>query len=172
VHKTSGVAPLSGTVVHPSPRSSHRVPFGTGRSVGDMLADGEQRLLFYQPYVFSIVGEWLACVAESPAAAASALLRDAAGISPVLHEFLEQAGFGDSWDNLKKNNRESARLSAAFHGWFDAFRTMRLIHELTDRAYPRIAPERGVAPLLERAGQVAPDTVSGQLELLRKLQGV
>ncbi|HXE96568.1 MAG TPA: glycosyltransferase family 2 protein [Dongiaceae bacterium] len=172
VHKTSGVAQLTGTVVHPSPRSSHRVPFGTGRAVGDMLSEGEQRLLFYQPYVFSIVGEWLACVAESPAAAASSLLRDAAGISPVLHEFLEQAGFGDSWDNLKKNNRESARLSAAFHGWFDAFRTMRLIHELTDRAYPRIAPERGVAPLLERAGQVAPDTVSGQLELLRKLQGV
>ncbi len=59
VHKTSGVVPLTGTVVHPSPRSSHRVPFGTGRSVGDMLSDGEQRLLFYQPVVFTIVGEWL-----------------------------------------------------------------------------------------------------------------
>ena len=52
VHKTSGVAPLAGTVVHPSPRSSHRVPFGTGRAVGDMLAEGEQRLLFYQPVCF------------------------------------------------------------------------------------------------------------------------
>ena len=48
---------------------------------------------------------------------------------------------------------------------------MRLIHELSDRAYPRIAPERAVAPLLERAGQVSPDTVGGQLELLRRLQG-
>jgi hypothetical protein len=170
VHKTSGVAQLSGTVVHPSPRSSHRVPFGTGRAVGDMLSEGEQRLLFYQPVVFSIVGEWLECVAENPEADASILLNGAARISPVLHKFLELAGFRDSWDNLKKNNRESAKFAAAFHGWFDAFRTMRLIHELTDRAYPRIAPERAVAPLLERAGQVAPDTVAGQLELLRRLQ--
>jgi hypothetical protein len=62
-------------------------------------------------------------------------------------------------------------LLAAFHGWFDAFRTMRLIHELSDKVYPRIAPELAVAPLLERAGLAGPDAVSGQLELLRKLQG-
>lgn len=171
LHKTSRVTPLTGTVVHPSPRSSHRVPFGTGRAVGDMLNEGEQRLLFYQPVVFSIVGEWLACVAENPAADVSVLLNSAADISPVLHDVLEQAGFRDSWENLKKNNREGAKLTAAFHGWFDAFRTMRLVHELSDRAYHRIAPEAAVAPLLERAGQVSPDTVGGQLELLRRMQG-
>lgn len=171
VHKTSGVAPLPGTAVHPSPRSSHRVPFGTGRAVGDMLSEGEQRLLFYQPVVFSIVGKWLACVAENPAEDAITLLNGAARISPVLHEFLEQAGFSGSWENLRKNNREGSKLAAAFHGWFDAFRTMRLIHELSDRAYPRIAPAAAVAPLLERAGHVPPDTVVGQLELLRRLQG-
>ncbi len=171
LHKTSGVAELSGTVVHPSPRSSHRVPFGTGRAVGDMLADGEQRLLFYQPVVFSIVREWLARVAENSEADAESLLQGAARISPVLHDFLEQAGFRAAWENLRRHNRESTKLSAAFHGWFDAFRTMRLIHELSDRAYPRIAPEAAVAPLLERAGQMSPDIVGEQLELLRGMQG-
>ena len=171
VHKTSGVVPLVGTIVHPSPRSSTRVPFGTGRSVGDMLEDGEQRLLFYQPVVFSIVGEWLECMAENSGADASELLNRAAAISPVLHDVMEQAGFRASWENLKKNNREGEKLTAAFHGWFDAFRTMRLIHELSDRAYPRIEPEGAVAPLFERAGHVAPDSLSEQLELLRSLQG-
>ncbi|MDD2582964.1 MAG: glycosyltransferase family 2 protein [Desulfuromonadaceae bacterium] len=172
VHKTSGVVPLAGTTVHPSPRSSHRVPFGTGRSVGDMLAGGTEHLLFYQPVVFSIVGEWLACVAENSAAGAAEVLSRTARISPVLHDVMEQNGFRDSWENLKKNNREGEKLTAAFHGWFDAFRTMRLIHELSDRAYPRITPEEAVAPLFERAGHAAPDTIGGQLELLRRLQGV
>jgi hypothetical protein len=172
VQKTSGVETLSGTVVHPSPRSSHRVPFGTGRAVGDMLALGEQRLLFYQPDVFSIVGDWLACAAENPEADSSVLLNRASGISTILFEFLEQAGFSKSWDNMKKNSRESSKLKAAFHGWFDAFRTMRLIHVLSESAYPRIPPELAVAPLLERAGQVCPATAGGQLELLRRLQGV
>jgi glycosyltransferase involved in cell wall biosynthesis len=171
VHKTSRVVSLSGTVVHPSPRSSHRVPFGTGRAVGDMLTEGEQRLLFYQPVVFSIVGEWLACVAENFEADASSLLNGAARISPVLHEFLEQTGFSASWENLKKNNRESTKLKGAFHGWFDAFRTMRLVHHLSNEAYPRVAPESAITPLLERTGQVAPDTITGQLELLRRIQG-
>lgn len=171
LHKTSGVESLTGTVVYPSPRSSHRVPFGTGRSVGDMLSDGEQRLLFYQPVVFSIVGEWLASVRDNVAADAGLLLERAAAISPVLHDVLEQAGFRDAWGNLKKHTREGEKLMTAFHGWFDAFRIMRLIHELSDRAFPRIEPEAAVAPLLERVGQIAPDSVSGQLALLRRMQG-
>jgi hypothetical protein len=171
VHKTSGVVQLTGTKVYPSPRSSHRVPFGTGRAVGDMLAKGEQRLLFYQPVVFSILEEWLTCVAENPEADAFELMNYAARISPVLHDFLEQAGFRVSWENLKKNNYEAAKMLLAFQGWFDAFRTMRLVHVLSDKAYPRCAHEEAVAPLLVHAGLVNPDTMCGQLELLRRFQG-
>ena len=72
---------------------------------------------------------------------------------------------------MRRSNRGGPKLKAAFHGWFDAFRTMRLIHELSDRAYPRIEPEAAVAPLIEYAGHVAPVSVGGQLELLRILQG-
>lgn len=136
-----------------------------------MRAKGADHLLFYQPVVFSILEDWLACVREHPEADARVLLDSSAVISPILHEFLEQAGFAGAWENLKKNNREGTKMSAAFHGWFDAFRTMRLIHELSDKAYPRLAPEKATAPLLERAGLSAPTDVSGQLELLRRLQG-
>ncbi len=171
VHKTSGVAALSGTTVHPSPRSSQRVPFGTGRTVGDILAEGEQRLLFYHPVVFSIVGDWLKYVDENTGSEPEELMGKARIISPLLHDFLQQAGFAKSWGNLKSNNRESVKLRAAFHGWFDAFRSMRLIHHLSDNAYPRIAPDFAVAPLMEQAGLIPSDTLKGQLELLRSLQG-
>ena len=170
VHKTSGVATVTGTMVHPSPRSSHRVPFGTGRAVGDMLHEGEQRMLFYDPMVFSIVGSWLSCVTENSGADADLLLETASRRSPLLHDVLTQAGFAPSWENLKRNSRDTARLLTAFHGWFDAFRTMRLIHELSDRAYPRISPLEAVAPLLKRAGEIPPDSIAGQLALLQRLQ--
>jgi hypothetical protein len=172
VHKVAGVAHLSGTCVHPSPRASRRVPFGTGRAVGDMLAEGEERLLFYQPQLFTILGEWLACVAEHSEEDGTELVRRAGRISTHLGEFLEQAGFGAAWANLSRHNPGKERLLAAFHGWFDAFRTMRLMHHLSDRSFPRIQPEQAVAPLLERAGQHCPTGVSGMLERLRELQGV
>jgi hypothetical protein len=172
IHKTSGVVPLSDTCVHPSPRSSHRVPFGTGRSVGDMLADGREQFLFYRPELFEIVGEWLACVADHNDADDAALLARAGSISLHLRGYLDQAGFGTAWQNMKQNNPDQERLMTAFHGWFDAFRTMRLMHHLTDAAHPRIAPEQAVGPLLERAGLAAPDDVSGMLGRLRTMQGV
>ncbi len=57
--KTAGVAPLRGTVVRPSARSSRRTPFGTGRSVARLLAGG-QGLDFHQADSFRLLGGWLA----------------------------------------------------------------------------------------------------------------
>ncbi len=171
LHKTAGVANLTGTLVHPSPRSSNRVPFGTGRAVGDMLTDGNDRLLFYQPELFEMVGKWLNCVTENQGADGNTLLELSGLISPSLKEFLEQAGFAGSWDGMKKNNPDVKRMMTAFHSWFDAFRTMRLMHHLTDSGYPRIQPEEAVPPLLKRAGQAGPVTVAGMLERLRVMQG-
>jgi hypothetical protein len=172
VHKVAGVASITGTCVHPSPRSSHRVPFGTGRAVGDMLARGDDQLLFYQPLLFEILGEWLACVAGHIGADGTEMLCRAGSISPHLQEYLAQAGFSASWENMQRHNPDRERLMTAFHGWFDAFRTMRLMHHLTDAAYPRIQPEEAVKPLLERAGHAAPADVGGMLSLLRSLQGM
>jgi hypothetical protein len=172
LHKTSGVSSLTGTIVHPSPRSSHRVPFGTGRSVGDILADGDSRLLFYRPELFDMLGEWLACVSSHRGADGNKLLECSGRISPNLREFLQQAGFGPTWDNLLRHNRDADRLASAFHGWFDAFRTMRIMHHLTDCGYPRIPPEQAVPPVLERAGLESQATVGEMLDCLRKLQGV
>jgi hypothetical protein len=169
IHKTSGIAPLTGTVVHPSPRPSHRVPFGTGRAVGEMLATGEQ-LLFYQPQLFGIVGEWLECAAGHGGCDGKKLLRRAGEISPLLREYLESAGFGEAWDNLRRNSRDGERLMASFDGWFDAFRTMRLMHHLTDSAYPRIPAEEAVPPLLERGGYESPADLGGLLRCLRTIQ--
>jgi glycosyltransferase involved in cell wall biosynthesis len=171
VHKIAGVAPLSGTVVHPSPRSSHRVPFGTGRAVGDMLAKGNGQMLFYRPELFEILGEWLGLATEDTGADGEGLLECAGRISPHLRGFLAQAGFAVAWDNMRRHNPSRQRLVHAFHGWFDAFRTMRLMHHLTDCGCPRIPPEQAVGPLLERAGHADPHAVTGQLELLRSLQG-
>ncbi len=170
IHKVSGVAPLTGTVVHPSPRASQRVPFGTGRAVGDMLADGEAQFMFYQPELFGLMGEWLGLINEQAELAGKDLLAAAGHVSPHLQGFLVQADFASAWDNLKCHNPTKGRLLTAFHGWFDAFRTMRLMHHLTDAAYPRIQPEAAVAPLLAQAGQLSGPTISEQLALLRQLQ--
>jgi len=171
LHKVSGVMSMKGTTVHPSPRASQRVPFGTGRVVGDMLAKGEEKLMFYRPELFEMLSAWLRAVMQNTGAESIALLRAAADIEPAMADYLRQSGFEKAWHNLRMNNSDMHRLRSAFHSWFDAFRTMRMMHHLTNHGWPRVAPEEAVPPLLEKAGARGFYSVSGMLERLRVMQG-
>jgi hypothetical protein len=170
LHRTSGVARLSGTVVYPSARDSHRVPFGTGRSVGRQLSDGDGAVLFYQPECFSILGRWLelaAADADEPGEVIHARSRE---ISRHLHEYLDGLRFAEVWEKLRRNSADRAGLLRAFHDWFDGLKTMKLIHHLSDGPFPRFRAEEGVVGLFRWAGLGEPAGMEEQLALLREIQ--
>jgi hypothetical protein len=168
--RTVGVEQLSGTVVFPSQRASHRVPFGTGRSISRILAEGVGEVLFYQTTCFKILGEWLALVSSRHDTDNNELLLTAAGISPELAEYLDLIKFRDIWPKLRKNNPEPKALLSAFHGWFDGLKSMKLIHHLSAGPFPRCEPEISVPELLQWSGLEAVTTLEDQLELLHQLQ--
>lgn len=170
LHRTARVEQLHGTTVHPSPRPSHRVPFGTGRSISRTLQGERDAITFYHPDCFRILGEWLRAVAGNLSMDASTIMADAAAVSSHLQEYLEISGFPCTWERLRNNNRSSESLLSAFHGWFDALRTMKLIHHLSATHLPRCGPEEALPPLLESAGLEIPNGISGWLEYLRGVQ--
>ena len=170
LHRTSGVAQLRGTTVYPSPRPSHRVPFGTGRSVSRALRGDADAITFYNPECFRILGEWLKRVTRGLSKAEADLMEEASSVSPHLGEYLELSGFPVSWPRLRKNNLSDEALLKAFHGWFDALRTMKLIHHLSERRHPRCGPEESVAPLMKWGGLPIPAGVTAKLSLLREIQ--
>jgi glycosyltransferase involved in cell wall biosynthesis len=170
LHRTAGVEQLRGTLVHPSPRPSHRVPFGTGRSVSGALREDAGAIMFYRPECFRILGGWLKTAIECPDRNAAVLLAEAAAVSPHLAVYLENAGFTNVWEGLRKNNRETEALCSAFHGWFDGLKTMKLIHYLSAAAFPRCEPVETLPLLLEWAGLEKVTGVAEQLTLLRKIQ--
>jgi hypothetical protein len=168
--RTVGVEQLTGTIVYPSPRPSHRVPFGTGRSVQRMGAGGEQAQLFYRPECFRILKSWIALLTHSVEEDGATLSARAAEISPCLAEYLRIIRFTDVWEKLRRNHPGRTALLTAFHGWFDGLKTMKLIHHLSDGLYPRCEPDEALAELFAWRGL---ETVSGvelRLEQLRKLQ--
>jgi hypothetical protein len=168
--RTVGVEQLSGTVVHPSPRASHRVPFGTGRSVSRMQASGEGGQLFYHPTCFRLLADWLALVAARPDADDRFLLEQGGVISPCLREFLELNRFGEIWGKLRRNNPAREACITAFHGWFDGLKTMKLIHHLSAGPFPRCGPDEALAELFAWSGLAPASGMEDQLEALRRLQ--
>jgi hypothetical protein len=167
--RTCGVSQVVGTVVHPSPRSSHRVPFGTGRSVSRQLA-GEEAVRFYKIECYKVLQQWLELVSACADKDSSALMAGAEKINPELAGYLRSIDLDNTWSNLKKNNPGRVNLVKAFNGWFDGLKTMKLIHHLSDTSFPRCDPDEAMPELLEWTGVESVTGIEEQLELLRKIQ--
>jgi len=165
--KTSGVAPVAGTLVRPSPRPSGRTPFGTGRSVARLLDGEESAVGFYAPRAFQILGQWLALIAARKEDPGLGLLAQARNRAPELAAYLEERNFSVVWERLRRNHPRPEALLKAFHCWFDGLATLRLIHALSPQ---RLSPEAALPELLAWAGRSAAGGVGEWLAELRREQ--
>lgn len=168
--KLGGIARVAGTVVYPSARASNRVPFGTGRSMSRLLAKEDGVVLFYQPKCFQILANWLDLVAQNVGIDGKAIQSKAENISIHLADYLNKIIFETYWDKLRKNFHSPSLLLKGFHGWFDALKTMKLIHHLSSGPFPREDSEQVVPDLFKWAGLEQAEGINEQLELLRKVQ--
>ncbi len=156
--KVAKIGTIRTTRVYPSARRSARVPFGTGRQMIRFLDEGGQELLFYDPRVFRVLKDWLAMISCSLSREGRELECLAEGIDPRLGAFLRSKGFAAAWDRIGKNCRDEAVLRRHFSSWFDGFKTLKLIHHLTDAGYPRMGMFEAVGGLL---GMMKRDVLRG-----------
>jgi hypothetical protein len=133
--KLGRIAQIQTTTVYPSARPSRRVPFGTGRRMIRFLAGGHDEYLLYDPEVFRILRRWLAVMAVSGQQEAKVILAMAASIHPLLGSFLELNHFQEVWPRIQRNHRDIDALGRQFHVWFDSFKTMKLVHYLTENGF-------------------------------------
>lgn len=168
--KTCGVELLSGTVVQPSPRSSDRVPFGTGKAVQGQVEEGRMLFQFSSVAAFSVLRDWLRLVDDCVDFPADDLLQRAGHISPLLRGFLLELKFAAVWQKLQANHADRQRRLTAFHGWFDGLRTRQLLSCFA--CEDGSSAEELVAKLLEWGGYPGGGRMDEQLRLLETLQRV
>jgi hypothetical protein len=168
--KTTGVAQLQGTLVYPSPRASTRTPFGTGRSITRLLAEGTAAVTFYHTDCFRILGCWLQLVASHLDLSGNQLTREAAAIHEDLADHLREVDFSASWERLRRNHARPESLLKAFHGWFDGLGSLRLIHHLSTGHRSRCQPETSLPQLLKWARLEDTGDLTRQLHILRTHQ--
>lgn len=182
--KLASMGKITGTRVYPSARPSQRVPFGTGQRMLGFLAGQQREDFFYDPRIFLLLKQWLrgmeACIGDG----GSFALRLAGDLSPLLVSFLERNDFPAAWERICKTHKSPEKRTRHFQEWFDAFRTMKLVHYLSETDYPAVGLWQAVPELLERledplAGEVAvfrakkaPGLAEGMeiLENLRRLE--
>ena len=130
-------------------RLSDRVPFGTGAAVGRImeLENPAREFLLYHPAVFGLLRSWLGSLPafwQSRSSDISAIL-SLSNHSPmdlqVLIGGLEESGAAEALQHALRQSSDAKQFNRQIHTWFDAFRTLKLIHHLRDHHLPSISFE-------------------------------
>ena len=114
-------------------RASHRVPFGTGPRIADM----QRPFLSYASESFELLQDaigWIDALAHE---------REVRPQAETV-ELMKALGFSSLLAKTRSQYRAGRPRWRALHGWFDAFRTLRFIHEAR-----RYHPDCPIEPTLQ-----------------------
>ncbi|MEM9918799.1 MAG: glycosyltransferase family A protein [Bacteroidota bacterium] len=140
---------ITNTAVFPSPRRSHRVPFGTGRAVAEML----DRQGPYKTYAPSSFIELKQTFEALPFIYVEDKLDWEARLPLQMKAYLAQLGFEEKLQELRQHTRSFDGFRKRFFRWFNAFLIMKFVHFARDRAYPDVAVGEAANWLLKHLKQ-------------------
>lgn len=167
--KNYSICRITSATVKPSARESWRVPFGTGRSMIDYNSNGKQ-IRLYDPYEYLILKEWLGLFNSDAALNTEFLLKETIKINKELYSFLESKNFSKDWERILENSKTEKQLIYQRKNWFDAFKTLKLIHHLRDTSFPMLNIKEGVEKLFKHTGQSFSYTPGKQINDVDTLQ--
>lgn len=122
---------LNSTTVFPSARVSERVPFGTGRAMGEHLID--RRYAFTYPMAcFEVLKEVLESVIQRLLEPSLIPHEMVTSRYKVWNVFLNDQNFHLKWEEIYANCRTGESRIKRFYHWFDAFRLMKFCHHYRD----------------------------------------
>jgi len=142
---------INSTKVRPSARESWRVPFGTGKSMTNYLSN-KKEILLYDPDEYIILKEWLELLNSDLSLNTEIIIKEAKKIHRELFNFLESRGFSKDWDQILSNSKSEKQINYQRKNWFDAFKTLKLMHHLRDTSFPMIDIKSGVEKLFKIVG--------------------
>jgi len=156
------VTELTEVTVHPSPRLSDRVPFGTGKAIGDYVANGRLTTYPLQSYRDA---QWLLGQVE----ALWETGRPSIAPPEAMARFLRDDFVGTVVPEIRSNSGDFGAFLKRFFRWFNAFRLMKFLNFARDEIHGPAEAEDAAIKLLEWLEQPRQDSGSS-VELLRQFR--
>lgn len=143
--KVGSIARLRGAPIVVRGRPSDRVPFGTGPAVRRIAEMGADRFVLYDPSLFEYLQAWLAALSAMVPGKGDALgllARESCGRRGLEPERLiaavETLGAIDAVVRAASESKDGEGLRRRLSTWFDAFRTLKLLHALQGAGLPKV----------------------------------
>lgn len=129
---------LTTTKVIPSPRISHRVPFGTGRSITQQIANQEGKLTTYNPLIFEDLKPFFEQIKVLYTLSNLEFKQFISQQKPPVQQFLKTLSFEKKVMEIQKNTTTLGKFTHRFFLWFNAFMVMKYVHFARDNFYPNV----------------------------------
>ncbi len=125
---------LNTTKVIPSPRTSDRVPFGTGKAVGDLIEHQEKLNTYaYQSFID------LKGLIEQIPIIYNQVDYNWTQLPASILAFFKSINFENKIAEIRKNTTNYESFEKRFFRWLDPFLLMKFVHFSRDQFYPNIS---------------------------------
>ena len=154
IHKIialGGFTTLKTTRVIPSPRISDRVPFGTGKAIGDWIAEGSDQYMTYGFDSFRYLKQFVQNISQYRLIDLdSTPYQGFPEQEPYLvRVFLATHHFREVLAEIQANSKTEETFIKRFFAWFDAFKVLKFMHFMRDSGIDNRPIRQEVGRLLE-----------------------
>lgn len=121
-------AELNTTKVFPSPRSSDRVPFGTGAAIGKMQVSGDSNYFTYDLQAFEDIAEIVRISCNLFGAGEEKIKSVISDFSVPMQKFLLENDFTKNVIEINLNSNSQLTFNQRFFRWFDMFKVLKYMN--------------------------------------------
>jgi hypothetical protein len=147
-----GYFTLNSTTVYPSPRTSFRVPFGTGASIGKLTGGNCQTLFTYNFMAFKELRSFFAGTEKYFMCSQEELYKYYTLLPQGLRLFLEEKEWIEKIVEIRSNTSGISSFKKRFFGWFNMFRIVKYLNYVHQDYFEKIDVEISASELLEVIG--------------------
>jgi hypothetical protein len=147
-----GYFSLNSTTVYPSPRTSFRVPFGTGASIGKLTSGNCPTLFTYNIMAFHELRTFFANTVKYYECEHGEL-RECYNLLPEgLRLFSHEKEWIAKIEEIRSNTSGLSSFNKRFFGWFNMFRIVKYLNFVHQDYFEKTAVEVSACELLEAIG--------------------
>ncbi len=165
-----GYGELNSTTIHPSPRISNRVPFGTGPTVKNIV-DNNNEYLTYNPIAFYDLKVLFDSIDRYYSVSENEYQELILELPGRVRSFLLNSGFWEEIDNLSKNCSGVDVFKKRFYHVFNAFKLVKYINYTHEHFIDKIPVFDAAIELLETMSYPTDDFFD-DLDLLIKYREI
>ncbi len=166
---------ITHTTVYPSSRTSHRVPFGTGKAQQKWLDQTSETLLTYDPRTFIDLKAFLDITDQLFQVEEVKLHTIYQNLPMSIRAFFS---WEETWSQVRAINQQTTQMDSFLKRWFhwlDGLKILKYVHFARDEFYPEIQVQDAAQQLLNliRVGEgtIPKNTDEAEIsELLKQYQ--